>query len=92
MRYENVDSQIKKMASEIVFSASVLEGAPYTICLELGSADVFVNVEASRNKIFGTTNYSVEISPDGYNRVKKRFRDTPPAVRFLATYLAEITQ
>ena len=92
MRYENVDSRIKKMASEIVFSASILEGAPYTICWEIDNVDIFINVEASRNKIFGTTNYSVEISPDGYKRVKKRFRDTPEAVNFLATYLAKILQ
>ena len=91
MKYSNVDIQIKKMASEIVFSASVLEGVPYTVCWEIDNAFIFVNVEAHRS-VFGTTNYSVKISLDGYGRVAKRFRDTPPAVRFLATYLAKITQ
>lgn len=87
MNYNNVDPKIKKLASEIVFSAATIDGAPYTVCLEVGESEVFVNVEAYMNTN-GVTRYLVEVSPDGYDIVRKKFRDTPPAVRFLATRLA----
>jgi hypothetical protein len=89
MRYNKINPQIKKYASEIVFGAAVLEGAPYTTYLELGDCEVFINVEAYRT-VIGTTRYVVELSPDGYQSTKKNFGDTSNAVKFLATKLAEL--
>lgn len=89
MKYLDIDPRIKKTASEIVFGASVIEGVPYTICLKIGQKEIFVNVEAYLNPD-GMTNYLVEISPDGYETIRKNFRDTPQAIRFLARNIANL--
>lgn len=89
MKYLDIDPRIKKAASEIVFGATVIEGVPYTICLEVGQKEIFVNVEAYLSPD-GMTNYLVEISPDGYGTKRRHFRDTPQAIRFLARNLADL--